>query len=155
MQLFVDMDGVLADFDTGYQNLFHERPCKEVDNVDWQRVRAIPGFYANLPPMPDFEELWAAVAPHNPIILTGLPSSVEEALENKRAWVLRHIGADQRIIGCKSKEKCLHGSPGDVLIDDWEKYMHLWRGMGGHWITHISARNSAQLLSEYVLSKSS
>ena len=40
MQVFVDMDGVLADFDAHYETHFGTRPCKKSDNVDWDAVRA-------------------------------------------------------------------------------------------------------------------
>jgi len=150
MQIFVDMDGVLADFDTGYANLFGPHGGKEADDVDWEKVRKTPGFYASLPPMPDFEMLWRALEPYGPIILTGVPSSVPEALENKRAWAVKHIGPKVRMIGCKSRDKCLHGKPGDVLIDDWEKYKQCWLDMGGRWITHISAAESIWQLKEHV-----
>src|SRR4051794_10738875 len=121
MQIFVDMDGVLADFDRGYADLFGPHGGKEADDVDWALVRNTPGFYASLPPMPDFDELWAALEPHNPIILTGVPSDEPEAVQNKRSWAVKHIGPHVRMIGCKSRDKCLHGKPGDVLIDDSEK----------------------------------
>jgi hypothetical protein len=150
MQIFVDMDGVLADFDTGYRSMIGPMGGKEADDVDWKLVRGYSGFYASLPPMPDFQELWAALEPHNPIILTGVPSDVPEATENKRAWAAKHIGPHARMIGCKSRDKCLHGKRGDVLIDDWEKYKHLWLGMGGYWITHLSAAESIELLNEHL-----
>lgn len=85
MKLFVDMDGVLADFDRGYNAAFGIQSSIHNDHVDWKAVRAHEGFYLNLPPMPDLEELWAFIAPLNPIVLTGIPSSVEEAAENKRS----------------------------------------------------------------------
>ena len=151
MQVFVDMDGVLADFDTGYAILFGPHGGKEADNVDWQKVRATPGFYASLPPMPDFDVLWRALEPYRPIILTGVPSSVPEASENKRAWAVRHIGPDVRMICCRSRDKCLHGKPGDVLIDDWEKHKQRWIDMGGYWITHFTAVQSIRTLQEYLL----
>jgi hypothetical protein len=142
-EIFVDMDGVLADFDAGYELQFGIRPSKADDNVDWSMVRRTEGFYCNLPPMPDFEMLWAGLIPFSPIILTGVPSSVEEATDNKRAWVRKHIGPDQRMIACPSKDKSLHIlRPGDVLIDDWEKYRSLWIERGGRWITHVSAEAS-------------
>ncbi|ABS14242.1 hypothetical protein I6H96_02585 [Brucella anthropi] len=141
--LFVDMDGVLADFDQGYADRFGIRPSKTDDNVDWGLVRGTEGFYAGLPPMPDFDQLWRGVAPYNPIILTGVPRSVREAADNKRAWVDRWIGKDQPMIACQSKDKSLHiRKPGDILIDDWEKYRSVWIGRGGRWITHTSAEAS-------------
>jgi deoxypyrimidine-specific 5' nucleotidase type C protein (NT5C) len=143
-QVFVDMDGVLADFDTHYKAVFGVEANKLLDNVDWEAVRARQGFYADIPPMPDMRELWDFVSrltPH-PIVLTGVPSSVAEAPENKRAWVRRHLGENVEVRCCLSKEKCLHAKPGDVLIDDWEKYRDLWIAKGGRWITHISAKHT-------------
>lgn len=141
--IFVDMDGVLADFDTGYGLKFGAAPSKASDNVDWKLVRHTEGFYRDLPPMWDFDRLWKGLAPYSPIILTGVPSSVAEAEANKRAWVDRWIGPDQPMIACASKDKSLHiRRPGDILIDDWEKYRHVWEGRGGRWITHHSADRS-------------
>jgi hypothetical protein len=148
IQVFVDMDGVLADFDAHHEAVFGVRSCKTADNVDWGAVRAIPGFYEAIPPMPDMEELWSFVAQltPRPIVLTGVPSSVEEAPENKRAWVRKHLGADVEVRCCRSKEKSLHAKPGDILIDDWEKYRHLWEAKGGRWVTHTSAQRSIDQL---------
>lgn len=149
-QVFVDMDGVLADFDTGYKRVFGVQPDKAIENVDWEAVRRHAGFYADLPPMPDMRELWDFVSRLTPmpIVLTGVPSSVEEAPKNKRAWARRHLGGHVEVRCCLSKEKCLHAKPGDILIDDWEKYRHLWIAKGGRWVTHTSAENSINQLLE-------
>jgi hypothetical protein len=143
-QIFVDMDGVLADFDTHHDNTFGVRSDKTVDNVDWAKIAAIPNYYENIPPMPDMQELWDFVSKQSikPIILTGIPYSVAEAADNKKAWVKKNLGDDIEVRCCSSKDKCLHASPGDVLIDDWTKYKHLWVAKGGVWITHTSAKNS-------------
>jgi hypothetical protein len=49
---------------------------------------------------------------------------------------------------CWSREKSLHASPGDVLIDDYEKYRGLWIEAGGRWITHISAAETDRALAQ-------
>ena len=149
MQIFVDLDGVLADFDSGYEKEFGTRPDKKADNVDWEAVRRTKDFYLNLPPMPDMHDLWEHVEPHKPIILTGVPKSVEEAPFNKRAWVTRHLGAAASVRTCLSKEKSLHCMVGDVLIDDWDKYRDLWVAKGGVWITHVSAKQSIAELNKH------
>lgn len=148
MQIFVDMDGVLADFDGGHEAAFGYRSDKLADNVDWSKVRAFPGFYQGLQPMPDMHDLWGYVSMHRPIVLTGVPSSVEEAPENKRAWARKHLGEHVVVRCCRSSEKCYHAKPGDVLIDDWTKYQHLWVAKGGRWITHTSARDTIRRLQE-------
>lgn len=146
MRLFVDMDGVLADFDGHHEAVFGVRSDKLADNVDWTRVRGVRDFYPHIPPMPDMALLWTTIAPLEPIVLTGVPHSVEEAADNKRAWVRRHLGAHVEVRCCRSKEKCRHAEPGDLLIDDWEKYRDLWLGAGGRWITHRSAAETIDQL---------
>lgn len=147
--LFVDMDGVLADFDSGYEAAFGVRPSIHADNVDWELVREHKHFYLNLPPMPDFAELWRFIAPLRPVVLTGVPKSVAEASDSKRAWAQRWLG-DTEIRTCRSSETCLHAKPGDILIDDWEKYRRKWEKAGGIWITHTSAASTIAQLSTLV-----
>ena len=149
-QIFVDMDGVLADFDAHYETVFGMRVDKVADNVDWGNVRGVKGFYAAIPPMADMRELWDfldRLTPH-PIILTGVPSAVEEAAANKRDWVKHHLGGHVEVRCCLSKHKCLHATPGDILIDDREKYRDLWIAKGGRWITHKSAAATIDRLRE-------
>lgn len=107
----------------------------------------MPNFYADLPAMPDMPILWAYIERYNPIILTGVPSSVEEAPMNKRAWAARHLGPRIEIRPCRSKEKSHHAKPGDILIDDREKYRDLWIARGGVWITH---KNAFQTIAELI-----
>jgi len=150
VQVFVDMDGVLADFDAHHEAIFGVRPSKTADSVDWQKVRAVKGFYADMPPMADMTTLWDFVSQLSPkpIVLTGIPLSVEEAPDNKRGWVERHLGGSVEVRCCPSKDKSLHCRPADILIDDWDKYRHLWLAKGGRWITHTSAENSIKQLLE-------
>lgn len=146
MTIFVDMDGVLADFDTHHESVFGFRSDKLLDNVDWHKVRDVKNFYLNIPPMPDLPVLWDFLRPYGPIVLTGVPYSVIEAPDNKRAWVRRHLGETVEMRACASKEKYCHCLPGDILIDDWEKYKHLWVQAGGIWITHINAPDTVRQL---------
>lgn len=149
MQLYVDMDGVIADFDTHYFNTFGVRACKIADDVDWAKVRSVPDFYKNIPLMPDFNELWEYIKHFYPIVLTGVPSvQVPEAADNKRWYILNRVSPMTKVICCPSKEKYLHAKPGDVLIDDWDRYRHLWEGEGGIWITHTSAAATIERLRE-------
>ncbi len=141
-QIYVDMDGVLADFGAHHEAVFGFRSDKLLDNVDWEKVRTVKDFYLNIPPMADMPELWDFIGRHRPIVLTGVPSSVAEAPDNKRAWIAKHLGPNVPVVCCASKEKCLHAKPGDILIDDWEKYRAKWINAGGRWITHTSADNT-------------
>jgi len=146
MQIFVDMDGVLADFDAHHEAVFGARADKAANNVDWDAVRAVGDFYLHIPPMADLPVLWNFIAPLSPIVLTGVPWSVKEAPDNKRAWAEKHLGGDVEVRCCRSREKAKHANPGDILIDDWEKYRHLWERAGGRWITHTDAETTVRRL---------
>lgn len=146
MDLFLDLDGVLADFDAHYEALSGIRPDRARDNVDWRMVDAAGDFYLHIPPMADMEQLWSGTARWRPTILTGVPSSVPAAAAHKRAWVRRHLGAHVPIVCCRSREKCLYCRPGAVLVDDWDKYRHLWLAAGGAFILHTSAADSLRQL---------
>ena len=143
MALFIDLDGVLADFDTHYYNLFGIWPLKDADDNLWRNVHKTDRFFFNLPPTEDMEDLWDYVEKHNPTILTGVPASKNDKfILDKMEWVKKHIGAHVEVICCRSKEKSLYMKPGDIIVDDWEKYKHLWVEKGGVWITHYTAESS-------------
>lgn len=146
-QLFLDLDGVLADFDGYYESQFGIRPTKDIVDPPgfWDPVKAYGGaFFRHLPPMQDARDLWlGAKRLHpNPIILTGVPWSIPFVEDHKRDWVKHHISPLAQVIACASKDKRKHGKPGDILIDDWHKYRHLWEEMGGVFILHTSAVDS-------------
>ncbi len=100
--------------------------------------------------MEDMSELWTRIARYNPIVLTGISSAkrVPEAVDNKKAWVRKNLGAHVEVRCCRASEKCHHAAPGDILIDDWEKHKQLWLKAGGIWITHTSAAETGRALSE-------
>jgi hypothetical protein len=149
MQIYVDMDGVLADFDKHYLKTFGKVPMRP-GGVDWKAVREHKGFYQSIPQMPDLDMLWDRLYPYKPIVLTGIPSSVAEAEaeDNKREWCKRHLTPDTEIITCRAKDKHTFCQPGDLLIDDYEKHRQLWIDAGGLWITHINARATCAWLTE-------
>lgn len=148
MTLFVDMDGVLANFDLHHEAVFGYRPDDIVRDVDWEAVRARGDFFLELPVMPDALELWEYVKRHNPVVLTGVPKRVPEAPANKRGWIKQYICDRVEVRCCLSSEKSLHCQPGDIIIDDRAKYQHRWEKKGGIWILHRSAAQSIAELME-------
>ena len=80
-------------------------------------------------------------------MLPGVPTSVPTAAADKRRWDRKWLG-DIEVRCVKSKDKALFCKPGDLLIDDWKKYRHLWLKAGGRWITHTSAAETIRQLKE-------
>lgn len=156
-QIFVDLDGVLADFDAFY--FVNYRAILDRDVIDppgmWDNIEKHGNFYGSLPIMHDAHELWEGVKLFhpNPIILTGIPHSISNAEQQKRDWVSRNIDWRAKVICCASRDKRRFSRPGDILIDDWHKYRHLWTEVGGIFILHTSAKDSLKELESYYESK--
>lgn len=142
LTLFLDLDGVLANFDLGCEQLLGISPSKVKDHVDWGRINGTPAFYTRLPLMPDARLLWEFCKPYSPTILTGIPKSVSTAEVDKRTWVARYLGPDVPVLCCPSADKFQFSGPGRVLVDDWERYRDRWLGAGGIWVTHTDARST-------------
>lgn len=147
-QLFLDCDGVLADFDRAAQELFG-MPSREAERklgpkAFWMKIHRQETFYRNLPLMPDARQLFDAVAHLHPIILTGCPIG-GWAEPEKVEWAAEHFPGTE-IITCMSREKYLHMDPGDVLVDDYRKYQRHWEGAGGIFIHHTSAKSTIAAL---------
>jgi hypothetical protein len=149
-QIFLDCDGVLADFDTLAIEIFGRHTQKAEDELGtdefWRRLRDYGRFFHDLPVLSDGLELYRAIAHLNPVILTGCPLG-DWSQPQKRAWAARHF-PNVEMITCRSVDKRLHMKPGDVLVDDFLKYRHLWEETGGVFIHHTSAAESLRQLAE-------
>lgn len=155
VQIFLDCDGVLADFDTAAEQLLG-LPPRQVEEAFgtrefWRRIRSTRNFFRDLPLVTDAMELYRSVSHLKPIILTGCPFG-GWAEEQKKAWAAEHFPGVP-IIACLSREKCLYmKNQGDVLVDDYLRYKLLWEKAGGIFIHHHSARESIEQLAELGLS---
>jgi hypothetical protein len=140
-KLFLDLDGVLADFDRGVERVTGKRPEQLQVGQMWSALARAPQFFDTLEFMHDAELLWLFCKPHNPTILTGLPLG-SWAPEQKRRWVARMLGGDVPVITCKSRDKPRYAAPGYVLVDDRERARAGWEEKGGIFIHHTSAERS-------------
>lgn len=147
-QLFLDLDGVLADFDGGAHVLL-KLSAKEFQErhgagAFWKKLATAPGFYNGLLLLPDAHQLMEAVRHLDPIILTGLPIG-KWAEPQKRAWVERHFPGLQ-VITTRARNKPNYCEAGDVLVDDQLRYADAWEAAGGIFVHHTSASESLAAL---------
>ena len=147
-QIYLDCDGVLADFDKGAEKILGMPPRvfekRYNPGLFWKRLATAPDFFDSLEPMPDAYELYEAVKHLNPIILTGLPRG-NWAEPQKRRWAERFFPGVE-VITTMAALKREHCHPGDVLVDDRDKHRHLWEQAGGKFVHHKNARSSIEEL---------
>jgi hypothetical protein len=148
--LFLDCDGVLADFDAGAKHLLGVSAkafeARHGRGEFWKRLARHGNFYGDLKQMPDAQLLFQAVKHLRPTILTGLPLGTWAAPQKER-WAAEHFPGVP-IITTMARKKHLHMEPGDVLVDDRDMHRHLWEDAGGVFIHHKSAEDSIRQLAK-------
>ena len=149
-RVFLDCDGVLADFDKGATAVLGlpPRAYEKRHGIGrfWQKLAQAPDFYFSLPLMDDAMELFYAVRHLDPIILTGLPRGNWAAAQKQR-WAAEHFPGT-RIITCMARDKYRHMEGADVLVDDRADHRDKWEAAGGIFVHHKDARSSLAQLAE-------
>lgn len=149
-RLFLDADGVLADFEHGAREVLGMSPKAFIANhgreTFWKRLAKASNFYGSLPEMPDARRLFDVVEHLKPTILTGLPIGTWAAPQ-KIKWAAEHFPGVP-IITCMARDKHEHMHPGDVLVDDREKHRAAYEQAGAVFVHHSSANDSLRQLAE-------
>jgi len=153
-QLFVDLDGVLADFEKGVRLITGKEPSELHPRSMWPAIARSRDFYNHLEWMPDGKNLWQAVKSFHPVILTGLPMG-KWAEPQKRSWCERELGKEIPVITGMSRHKTElalqwmeengFSEKRPILIDDRLKLKEPWKAAGGQFILHL---NSAESIGE-------
>lgn len=150
-KIYVDMDGVIADFVAGVTKLLDDPYDEKLYKTDskyrskmWKAVTKFSKeggkLWLDLPMMADAKKLWSYVEKYNPEILSATGRPDYEAETQKRAWIKKHIGANVKVnLVRQSKQKAEYAQSGDVLIDDQPKSIDPWKAAGGKGILHTSA----------------
>ncbi|AMB48339.1 hypothetical protein [Methylobacterium sp. AMS5] len=138
-RLYLDLDGVMADFDAHFPALFGVDHKSMLDNDMWAKITGHGTYFRDMPVCPGALEFYRQIADMEPIILTACPrSDYQRVALQKREWVREHLGANVTVLpvmGGKNKPLFMH-APGDILIDDWDRNCDAWTAMGGIAIQH-------------------
>ena len=144
--IFVDMDGVIADFDKflfdkmGRTFPHNIGPAEDV--LMWDFLQNVDRLYWHLPPTEYAFELMDMVLSTgaNVEILTAIPrrTAILGAEKDKRDWMIKYFGNAIKVnIGPFSKDKWKHAKAGDILIDDRPDNIDEWNAAGGIGILHL------------------
>jgi len=144
--LYLDMDGVQADFFTAWAQLSGKSRYKEIgdraareasiDDLNRRGPQFIRRFFATLPVLPGANKLIAFLQDNRipyTVLSAPLRGNEEASIEGKRAWLdQHHPGSSRDAIFTSEKQRyaTTSGRP-NVLVDDFKKYINAWQADGG------------------------
>lgn len=167
--IFVDMDGVLADFTTAVTAATGKpfESFRTAAEKEWRDTKLYntPHFWSNIPLMHDAMYLWNYLRPFKPEILTAVPHgdknggqrnprTTEFARTGKWEWIQEHLRIPYNRFHCILREhkreyatKVVEGHVvSNLLIDDYARNVQEFIANRGHAILHTSAANSINQL---------
>lgn len=169
MKLYLDMDGVLMDYDShmlkwgcNWQGaLYHHKPPSEwtqeqaANDKHYQDAMADPVFWASMRPMSDAYVLWSYCRTMDPHVLTATPHSAssyrERCTKDKLNSIHHHFDSRfpaENFHACLRSEKKLLALPGHILVDDMAPNCEEWTAHGGTAILHKDALTTIKILRE-------
>jgi hypothetical protein len=145
-KIFVDMDGVLANFVEGVESAkYLNGPFEKQSDYDQRKVElSNAGLFYDLPPMSDMQTLIDYVKGTGidwEILSCSGEQNRDKVAKDKFKWIRKHVDIDV-LVTCtlKGKEKAVFARPGYVLIDDKVSNITAWQDAGGIGIYHTNAK---------------
>lgn len=146
VEIYVDLDGVLADFELFLFDHYQIRVHSTLDEDMWAAVNHYDEtgeWFYDLPKMERADHLMAYVRKYNPYILTATGRNYDRASLQKKRWAHEVFGIpmDRIITVPKSEKKGEYAAPNRILIDDnLQRSIKTWEAAGGVGIHHTNVR---------------
>jgi 5'(3')-deoxyribonucleotidase len=137
-RVYLDMDGVLADFFGEWAKLAGVEHYKDIDNAEekLQLVRDHPTFWIDLPLLPHARALVKTVIEkYGEYRVCSTPLNGDERSKpGKIAWLNKHF-ADmppaEIVLTHNKAEHAQHDGVASILVDDFGSNINKWRAAGG------------------------
>lgn len=162
--IFVDMDGVISDWDIWFKHISGGLPEDEYktkfgNNSAFELVKSKGiNWWATMPWTDDGKKLWTFINDNflevKILTASGSPGQASSyAKKGKLIWIQRNlpelIEGDFIIVGPAS-EKWKYCNPGDILVDDSEKNISDWTRAGGEGVLHRNYYDTISKLKMYI-----
>ena len=156
-KIYVDMDGVVADFDQRFIDLSGMLPrefeAKYGKNAFWDFIDEGDNklkFWVGIPQMSDAQQLMDFVSKYDYEMLTA-PSLKKQSLMGKGLWMINQtknglFPSKPKVNYKSAKNKKDFAASNHILIDDKASTIDSWNAAGGIGILHTSAANTISQL---------
>ncbi len=166
--LFVDLDGVITDFDSRYAHYTGVSPeemdaqlttqygKKKAQSMFWSKVDGVGAkFWEDMEYMPDAQQLINFLKPYEYKFLSS-PSRSATSREGKTNWAKREFPNIELILRiANQKQEQEFAGPKNILIDDRPSNIEQWKAKGGIGILHKSAFDTIKQLEKLGFKKGS
>jgi hypothetical protein len=172
-RIFCDMDGVLCNFNKGFQDLndegltFDQYEEKHGKTTGWSIIaKRGEKFWSELEWMPDGLQLWSYLNTVSAPTILSSPSREYSSIKGKMKWINTNLGISQSSPTTKSKgwdrstriilssHKHLYVMPDpnvkSILIDDTPAKIQKWEAAGGIGILHSSTAGTISTLADII-----
>ena len=150
-RIYLDMDGVLTDFEAGFKNATGKATKDIPDEAErWAMVMDTKDFWKNLPVMPGAGKLLNYLKHHEHVMVLSSPgtSDAVRARAQKTGWLEGMIGSDIPVIFRRGRDKAEYAGHDSILIDDRSENVQGWISKGGIGIIHKNAELTIASLSK-------
>lgn len=155
--IYIDMDGVLADFSE-----YYFKKHSKFNYHEFREEVMSKNLFLNLKPMADFNLLVSTVLllaeknNYNVEVLSSVHSKYEdqikESKKQKRFWLDKHGLKDLKLnIVSRRSEKGNFSDEGNILIDDQMESVEYFNNMGGKGVLYTNAEQSIEQLKNAML----
>jgi len=145
--IYIDMDGVVADFNRAAREYLNKRYADQAraeqqgrwPEHEWGKIRELPHFYRDLPKTHFADRIIELARGFRDkkgwqlYMLTAIPKNndMPHCFHDKIDWMQEYYPDVRVHFGPYSHDKQHHCRPGDILVDDRESNTNEWRAAGG------------------------
>ena len=133
--IYIDMDGVVADFDQSIINIFGVEYNNKIADKFWKQTCVEAEVFRRMPPIQEGLDMVNLIRETRDICFMtstgGLPHHIDIA-KQKLDWLQAHGLGEHPVAFCmNTKGKGQYAQPGAPLIDDRQKVCDEWNAGGG------------------------
>ena len=135
IRIFLDLDGVVADFDTHKisQGKLRANGKTDYDKLDY-------AWWSTMPAFKGARKFYDELRDLAPVTFLTAPVTLKDCFAGKAQWVKDFVPEDKRVLGkiiiCPRQDKQYYARPTHILVDDNEDNITEWVAAGGIGIHH-------------------